>query len=389
MRTSRELKSRPFEPDRFASTLAVLRSGVAEGGAPGFVAGLWSASDPDAIRVEAVGKRRIYPSEQALGVETYFDLASVTKVMGTAALAAVLVERGWIRWGAPVRGLLPDFPHRGITLGHLLAHTSGLPAWMPLWERMRDRFAPAALPEVSVKERQRFMRELVFAAPLEARPGERAVYSDLSFLTLGFALEEATAMPLDRAVRSLVWDAMGIEGAAYVRTDGRGPPTRIARDVAATEESPWRGGPGGYMQGEVHDENCWAMGGYAGHAGAFGRARDVLHFASRLMEGFLTDATMRRAWSRVGPPFGPAGCERTLGWDTPSGPSSSAGSLFSTGTVGHLGFTGTSLWIDPEAGLAIVLLSNRVHPSRENTKIRELRPRFHTEIRREAVDARV
>jgi CubicO group peptidase (beta-lactamase class C family) len=120
------------------------------------------------------------------------------------------------------------------------------------------------------------------------------------------------------------------------------------------------------------------MGGYGGHAGAFGTIRDVLHFARGLMTGFLSSPVLDAAWTRV---QNPPGCDRTLGWDTPSGPTSSAGGHFSEQSVGHLGFTGTSLWIDPKAQLAVVLLSNRVHPSRDNLKIRTFRPQFHDAIR--------
>lgn len=307
-------------------------------------------------------------------VDTVFDLASVTKVFATATLAAVLVERGWIRWDQPIRSIFPEHPSRGITLAHLLSHTSGLPWWAPYWERIRARFEPSPLYEVPFAERQAEMRRLVLATAPEHAPGERAVYSDVSFLLLGFALEEIVGMPLDRAVRELVWEPMGVEGAFYRRVT-RSPETDRQGFVAATEDSAWRGG---VLQGQVHDDNCWSMGGVAAHAGAFAAVRDVLHFAQRLLGGFLSPRILRAAWSRVP---SPPGCERTLGWDTPSGDNPSASRLSSPGTVGHLGFTGTSLWIDPKAGLAVTLLTNRVHPTRDNVRIRDFRPRFHEALR--------
>lgn len=166
---------------------------------------------------------------------------------------------------------------------------------------------------------------------------------------------------------------MGVQDAFYARVDRSVEKGRLDL-VAATEESVWRGG---VLQGQVHDDNCWAMGGYGGHAGAFGSVQDVLHFSKMLMGGFLSRETLNVTWTRVSRPLG---CERTLGWDTPS-VGSSAGQCFSKNSVGHLGYTGTSLWIDLDAELAVCLLTNRVHPIRENEKIKTFRPRFHDAIR--------
>lgn len=370
------LNAREFPPDHFPRTLAALKEGVAAGVAPGMVAGLWSITEPEQMLAHAEGVRRVVPTSQSLGVDTVFDLASLTKVMGTATLAALLVERRWISWDTSITSLLPEFPFPDIRLSHLLSHTAGLTAWKPFWQMLRDRFGqdPAVLARIPISERQRAMREFVVEVAPEAAPGERMVYSDLSFLLLGFALEKALQMDLDRAVTDLVWKPMGVSGASYRRVDRD---TRRGNDesVAATELCPWRGG---VLQGQVHDDNAWAMGGYAGHAGAFGSARDVLGFARGLAQGFLSFETIHQAWRRVALPVG---CTRTLGWDTPSGPDSLVGSRFSGRSVGHWGFTGTGLWIDRDAGIAVTLLTNRVHPSRENPAIREFRPRFHNALR--------
>ncbi len=361
-----------FSREKFKKTWKVLEQAQAEGAAPGFVAGLWDARDPDRFQILAQGSRRVTPSEQGISLDTVFDLASVTKVFGTAALAARLVERGWITWETPVSALLPQFSHGEIKIKHLLSHTAGFAAWAPFWEQIREKFSGQDLLRVAIADRQRMMRELVLASVPEVAVETRALYSDLSFLILGFALEEATGLPLDVAVKRWVWAPMGIEGAFYRRTFGT---LETLQDVAATELSEWRGG---VLQGQVHDENCWTMGGYGGHAGAFGRAEDVLRFARALCLGFFSPQTLRAMWTRVSRP---SGCERTLGWDTPSSEGSSVGRLFSQASVGHLGFTGTSLWIEPEKGIAAVLLSNRVHPSRENIAIRTVRPLFHTALR--------
>ncbi len=353
----------------FPRTLAAIEEGVSQEVAPGFVVGLWEKCVPHQIQVTAAGNRRILPSSLPMGVESVFDLASISKVIATATLAAVLVERRWLSWDTPVSALIDQYPYPEIRIKHLLSHTAGFTAWEPFWQKLRERFAPHPLNAVSVLARQRVMRELVFSVR-PVHPSEViAVYSDLSFLTLGFALEEATGLSLDQAVMRNVWIPMGITGAHYRGT------RKDDERIVATENCPWRGT---VLQGQVHDDNCWAMGGYGGHAGVFGSVRDVLYFAKRLVEGFLSPEVMTRIWSRTSLP---KGCDRTMGWDTPSGDHPASGPLFSRHSIGHLGFTGTSLWIDPEAELAVALLSNRVHPTRENIKIREFRPKLHEAIR--------
>jgi serine-type D-Ala-D-Ala carboxypeptidase len=358
---------------KFQRAYQTLAQGVAEGVAPGFVAGVWQASEPEHFEIAALGQRRLASSRmlaQPMERDTVFDLASVSKVFGTATLAGVLVDRGWIRWNTPLQAFLPAYPHPQIELRHLLSHTAGLPAWFPLFERLRAQYPLQSIHRVPVRERQQFMRKLVLAIEPDKPVDQVAVYSDISFLLLGFALEEATQMPLDEAVKCHVWEPMGLSSARYVRTTQDIEQARKA-EVAATEDCPWRGG---VLQGQVHDDNCWAMGGYAGHAGAFADAQDVLRFAARLMGGFLSRRTLQALWTRVEIP---PGCDRTLGWDAPSGPEPAFTNHFSKFSVGHLGFTGTSLWIDPERQLAVTLLSNRVHPSRENVLIKPFRARFH------------
>lgn len=374
MKRSKELVLSFMTPDHFPLTVQTVLAGLEEGVAPGMAAGYWSLRDPDKINVFTAGLRRKIPSEQLVVPETVFDLASLTKVMATAVLVAHLVDRKWLNWTTPVHAILPAFSSKNVTLAHLLSHTAGFVAWKPLWESLRSQFEPQVLSMVPVEERQTAMRNLVFNLQPEVAPDERCVYSDISFLLLGFAIEEVTQMPLDRAVRELVWNSMGLQNTFYNRVISDVNTARI-ESVAATENCFWRGG---ILQGQVHDDNCWAMGGYGGHAGVFGNVRDVLHFARALLvERFLSHETLVQSWEAT--KFG-----RTLGgWDIPSEVGSSAGRFFSRGSVGHLGFTGTSLWIDPQAGIAVSLLTNRVHPSRENTLIREFRPKFHDVIRQE------
>lgn len=302
--------------------------------------------------------------------DTVFDLASVTKVFGTTSLAMVLIERGWIQWDTPVASILPSFRYAGVTLRHLASHTSGLPAWVPFFTKIREAFAFEDLETISVEFRQKVMRNLVFEVDMECFPGTKVVYSDIGFLLLGFCLEEVTGLPLDHAVERFLWRPMGLEDVSYVRTleaafRGRN------EAMAATEDCPWRKA---IIQGQVHDDNTWAMGGYAGHAGAFGNARSLLTFGKKLLSGYFSPEVTREAWSRVRPP---EDCDRTPGWDTPSGDTPAFGKSFSDASVGHLGFTGTSFWLDPENGIAVTLLTNRVHPTRENQKIKPFRGIFH------------
>ncbi len=368
--------------ESFPRARAILDAGLREGVFPGAVAGVWSGKDPDLLHFGWGGERRSrVKGMTALAMErdTVFDLASVTKVFATGALAMALVERGWITWETPVAAILPGFRHAGVTIGDLAAHTSGLPAWFPFFDRMREAFQTDELERIAVDERQSVMREIVFAVDLERASRTKAVYSDIGFLLLGFCLEEVTDLPLDRAVERFLWRPMGLYGdPAHGKT--RGPfyvrtiePAFRGRDesIAATEDCPWRRA---ILQGQVHDDNAWAMGGFAGHAGAFADARTLLRFGKKLIDGYFSPPVLRQAWSRV--PV-PSGCERTLGWDTPSGDAPALGKFFSDRSVGHLGFTGTSFWIDPTNEIAVALLTNRVHPTRENTLIRPFRGRFH------------
>ncbi len=361
-----------LSPSDFPKTFSCIEEAIQEGVAPGFVLGVWSVKYPDHGWTQAWGQRRSIPSVQPMERDTVFDLASVSKVMGTATLATALIDRGWIAWDDPVGRYLPEIASPEIQIQHLAAHTAGYIAWEPLWEKMRQEFGDN-LWKVSVRERQAQMRKWVVPRTLDARPGERVLYSDLSFLNLGFLLEEVCGSPLDQAVEEWVFRPMGLKSATYHRvtssaTDG------LLSDVAATENCSWRGA---VLQGQVHDDNCWTMGGYAGHAGVFATIEDVLRFSRHWLTGYFSWPVTHSAWSEVLPPVGPLGVRRSRGWDMPSGETAAAGPYFSGASVGHLGFTGTSLWLDPVQGLAVSLLSNRVHPSRENVLIRSFRPKLH------------
>jgi CubicO group peptidase (beta-lactamase class C family) len=373
-----DLTTVEFSSELFPKSHAILCEGVKEGVAPGFVAGFWTHAQPDRAFMGAVGSRRLIPSEQPLTIDTLFDISSVSKIYATATLAAILIDRGWLGFDAQVGQYFPGYPYPDIRVHHLLSHTAGFAACAPFWEKLRDHFAPTPLEEIPVVERQCLVREWVIHFAPEVKVGVRALYSDISFILLGYILEEITRMPLDQAVKHFVWEPLGAERSSYrhVTRDSehhleRQTEHQKGENIAATENSQWRGG---VLQGQVHDDNCWAMGGYAGHAGVFCDARDLLHFARRMLAGFISAPTIARLWSPISEP---AYSERTLGWDMPSKTGSRLGDLMSRKSVGHWGYTGTSLWIDPDARFAVTLLSNRVHPTRENDRHLRLRPKFH------------
>jgi CubicO group peptidase (beta-lactamase class C family) len=289
--------------------------------------------------------------------ETIFDLASLTKVIATASIAMRLVSDGWLSLEAPAAELVPAFregDRASVTIRHLLTHSSGLPAHARLWESTRGRDA--------------YERALA-SLPLERAPGAASVYSDPGFLVLGFAIEALARAPLDAQFEPI---AETLGDVMYL------PPAELIHQIAPTGFDPWRGR---LLRGEVHDENAAALGGVAPHAGLFGTARGVGEFARLVLrtfgEGTIlgTPATMREFARRSAVP----GSSRALGWDTML-PTSSCGTRLSPTAIGHTGFTGTSLWIDEESDLYVVLLTNRVHPTREHNALAALRPKVHDAV---------
>lgn len=300
------------------------------------------------------GKLDYSPKAPAVTNETIYDLASLTKVMATT-LAMQLVETGQLKLDHPVSRYFSSFIQEGrgtITVRHLLTHTSGLPAYLPLYKSLRGKAAFVAK---------------ILQAPLESKPGTQAVYSDLGFILMGDILEKLAALPLDRIMMTRLFEPLGMKQTFFK------PSRKWLKWIAPTEIDPWRGR---LLRGEVHDENAWAMGGVSAHAGLFGSSGDLAIFCQMLLNGGIYDhrrlvrrSTLDMFTARQN--F-PEGSSRALGWDTPS-ESSSAGSLLSPRSFGHTGFTGTSLWIDPQHELFIVLLTNRVHPTRTNDAIRQVR----------------
>ena len=304
---------------------------------------------------------------------TLFDLASVTKAIATTTMAMILYQRGLLELDAPVSGAVPEFlagndpRRREVTFRMLLAHSSGLPAYEKLFlkARSRDELLTAA-----------------FSMPLTADPGTHSVYSDIGFIILGDALERIANEPLDTFCPREIFGPLGMSNTTFNpprELRPRIPPTADERESDASPARPRSTFRNRIIQGEIQDENAFMLGGVAGHAGLFSTAEDVALFAHVLLSGgspILRPETIALFTRRESTP---AGTSRALGWDTPSAPSQS-GTHFGPRSYGHLGYTGTSLWIDPDQQLSITLLTNRTWPDCSNQAIKQMRPKIHDAV---------
>ena len=316
----------------------------------------------------AAGRFTYEATSPRVAPETIFDLASVTKVVATTTMAMILYARGLLPLDAPVVDLLPEFglvsdgkpspdPRRyQVTPRMLLAHNSGLADYEKLFLRA-----------TTAKD----LLRLALASPLVAPPLSRACYSDIGFIILGELLQRIAKEPLDQFCRREIFAPLRMTTTRFcpaAELKAAIPPTQDDRDFRMR-----------VIQGEVNDENASAMGGVAGHAGLFANALDVARFGQCMLDGgapILQPETVRLFTTRQAEP---PGASRALGWDTPSTPSQS-GKRFSPASFGHLGYTGTSLWCDPERRLAVVLLTNRTWPDRSTQEIKRVRPLVHDEV---------
>lgn len=343
----------------FASAFDILKNAIAQHAFPG--ASVAVTFKGKLIALKAVGRFTYEPESPEVTPASIFDLASVSKGMATTSMAMVLYERGQLDLDMPVVSIVPEFrgddPRRlEVTLRQLLAHASGLPAYEKLFLRAPTR------------------DELIAAAgetPLAADPGTKAEYSDIGFIILGVALERIAEDSLDHFCRHEVFGPLGMTHTTF------SPPAAWRPMIPPTaEDHSFRHR---VIQGEVQDENASVMGGVASQAGLFADAKDVAIFAHAMLQGgrpILRPETVAMFTRRES---SPPGTSRALGWDTPSSPSQS-GKYFSAASFGHLGYTGTSLWIDPERQLSVTLLTNRTWPDCRNETIKEVRPRFHDAV---------
>ncbi|HSZ80903.1 MAG TPA: serine hydrolase domain-containing protein [Polyangia bacterium] len=354
---------------RFEPVRRLCQEAVENDVAPGFV--LLVASGGRVQFHEAFGWRQRAPRQLPAFPDTVYDVASLTKAVVTSVLVMKQVEHGALELDEPVAMRLPEFegPGRGdVTLRQLLSHSSGLPAHRPYWR------------QVAAAASERWAITLAAARePLEYSPGTLSVYSDLGFILLGALLERASELRLDTLAARELFGPLGLASATFVNLSDVDARARLLaeRSVAATQQSPERGH---VVLGEVDDANAYAMGGVAGHAGLFSDAADLSTIAAALVDCWKGSGTLvapeivREFWAPAGVP----GSTWRLGWDGPAAQGSQAGARLPRAAVGHLGFTGCSLWIDPERETWIVLLANRVHPSVPTSdQFRSFRPRVH------------
>ena len=372
----------------FAEAFAILEAAIAERAFP--AASIAVAHRGSLLALRTFGRFTYEPGSPEPTPATLFDLASVTKVVATTTMAMLLYERGLLDLDAPLAAIIPEFlsapaqkdlRRREVTLRMLLAHASGLPAYEKLFlqARTRDDLLRAA-----------------FAVSLVADPGSRADYSDIGFILLGVALERLAEESLDQFCQREIFGPFAMGNTTF------NPPLEIRSQIPPTvDERHDPCGPGTHekveppeqpanhparskfrgriIQGEVQDENAFLLGGVAGHAGLFSTGEDVARFAHAMVSGgspIFRPETMSLFTRRQSVP---AGTTRALGWDTPSVPSQS-GNKFSRQSFGHLGYTGTSLWIDPQRQLSIILLTNRTWPDCANQAIKQVRPKFHDAV---------
>ena len=326
---------------------------------PGAILGI--VNQNEVLYQNAFGYRQIEPVKKKMNLQTIFDLASLTKVVAATTAVMQLIEKGKVNLWDYLDYYYPELPDdkQEITLYHLLTHSSGFQAIVRLWEQ-----------DWSYEEKIRYILNL----DLENEIGSKVVYSDPNFILLGDIIKRVTGHKLDVYAREYIFEPLGMKTATF------NPLKNLSEieNLAATEFCSWRGR---MLVGEVHDENTAEFAGISGHAGMFSTVNDLCIFVMMLLSEGAYKGTrvlssrsvkvMRKNWTRS------LDGQRGLGWDLIKNRRSSGGVLFSPETFGHTGFTGTSLWIDPVFKIGVILLTNRVHPTRKNQKIISFRPRLH------------
>jgi len=376
----------------------ILQRGIDDEVFPGAAALV--AQEGKVVFLEHVGYRSLVPERAPMKRDTIFDLASLTKVMATIPAVMKLVDEDKITLDGPLSKLIPSAnlgEKKELTLRLLLTHSAGLIDWKPFYEKLRDH---------PLKKRRRLLREWIIEEPFAYEPGKGSIYSDLGFMLLEWVIEERTEETLAEFVQKNFYEPLGLKRTLFRGTSDEGNPPRppfikggkdplppgegrplqgVAKEeFAATEDCPWRKR---VLQGEVHDDNAWTLGGYSGHAGLFSTAEEICVMANMLRDHYLgkrddffRTGTIREFFRRQDIV---KGSDWALGWDTRALEGSSAGKYFSRDSVGHTGFTGTSIWTDLEKDVIAILLTNRVHPKRDNDKIKQFRPMFHDSVMEE------
>lgn len=363
-----------------------LEGGVSEGVFPGAV--VLVAHKGEVVFFDKAGFRALAPVRAPMEKDTIFDLASLTKVLATTLAMMKLVDSGAIDLDQPLSQIIPGSDlgnKKALTPRLILTHSAGFKDWKPFY---------LELVKHPLDERKGVLRERIIQEPLAYEPGTGMLYSDFGFMLLEWVIEERAGQGLAEFLEGSFYGPLGLKMAFFTTTTAAGNPLQLplakrggemVEAFAATEECPWRKR---VIQGETHDENAWTLGGYSGHAGLFGTARDIWILVNLLREhyfgkrsDFFRPETVREFFRRQDMV---KGSDWALGWDTRALVGSSAGRYFSRSSVGHTGFTGTSIWMDLEKDVVAVLLSNRVHPTRDHPeKIKAFRPKIHDAVMEE------
>jgi CubicO group peptidase (beta-lactamase class C family) len=375
---------------KLAKVDRLIEQAIQRGELPGAVVSSVLCSAADEPRPPTKGKRRgpeelsyrgvhgaavLSPERHEATEDTTYDLASLTKVLATTPALMLLVAEGKLALDQPVCEILPAFAERGkeaISVRHLLAHCSGLRPWRAYHADLRERERKSGERLLGTSEgRDSIVSRILRSAPVH-EPGEASVYGDLSFIVLGEVVAELAQEGLDSFCMRRIYEPLGMTHTGFRPI----PSTGGRAGIAATEDCVWRDK---VVWGEVHDPNAWAMGGVAGHSGLFGTVEDVLRFAREMLAADRGESEIfseQIAYEFFRRQELTDGGDWALGWDTPTPGVSTSGKYFSPRSIGHTGFTGTSLWIDLERGWIVVMLSNRVHLVAKRSRF-ELRPQVH------------
>jgi CubicO group peptidase (beta-lactamase class C family) len=320
------------------------------------------------LAIYAFGKQSDLPRATKVNEQTIYDAASLTKPLVTATLAAIFKESGQLDFEAPVSRYLPEWAcgprpelRARVSVAHLLAHAAGLPAHQDYFLKLKSHAEMVAR---------------ALAEPLVYEPGTDSIYSDIDFIILGAMIERLTGRRLDQLANERIFAPLGMKDTMFR------PAKSLRRRIAPTQNDPVLRRR--MVHGEVHDENAWVMGGVAGHAGIFSTAPDLAIFCQMMLNGGIyahQRILQRKTIREITAPAALAANMHSLGWVVPT-ENSSSGHYFSKQSFGHTGFTGTSIWIDPQKQLFVVLLANarRVRSSPQNDPIIKVRPALHDAI---------
>ena len=367
------------EAGQFTSGASMKKASKA---APGAV--LQVALGDAVLLQQAYGSRSLLPSQSMLSTDTVFDVSSLTKPLITTCLIMYLHDKGLLELDKRVTHLLQGFSIHGkerMTVRHLLAHCSGYTDHLPFYKRIAKADGAARCGFMATSDAAQSVYHELFRSKLENLPGKVNKYSDLGFMLLGHIIESVSNVRLGKLAEKVLFAPLQMRSSGFVDLSmiRRKALVTVNDAIAPSNQCPWRRR---LICGEVQDENAWAMGGIAGHAGLFTTAGDIECILGELLACYhgrgtlFRQETVREFWSKE--PY--TGSDWCLGWDTPAAENSQAGDNFPEGTVGHLGYTGCSIWLHPESELRVTLLTNRLHPDADNDYIKQARPQIHTTV---------